>query len=265
MNTPDDAIPNPDITTLETPAPVDPTPPAAPVAATPAETLYDVKYGGQVQKVPLSELTAGYQRHLDYTQKTMSLSEQRKAYETEREELRTFLQDPANVQKLYEHLTKGAADPQQALTLASAKETFQPYLDSRIEAATQELQLSHRREQYRADIDTTVKGAIEKYPELKTVRRIDEVIRREVAALQPETIEDTRRAILAVAQEQATQLRNYWTEESKRAAVAKPAVGIEPPGGAAPLAVPAKTYKLGSPELRADAVRALEAAINEGK
>lgn len=47
------------------------------------ERLYTVKVDGKEAQVPLSELTAGYQRQADYTRKSMALADQRKATEAE--------------------------------------------------------------------------------------------------------------------------------------------------------------------------------------
>ena len=45
------------------------------------ETAYTVKIDGEEFEVTLDELRNGYQRQADYTRKSQSLAEQRKAYE----------------------------------------------------------------------------------------------------------------------------------------------------------------------------------------
>ncbi len=47
---------------------------------------FTVKIDGEDQAVTLDELTAGYSRQADYTRKTMALSEDRKAFEAERQD-----------------------------------------------------------------------------------------------------------------------------------------------------------------------------------
>lgn len=58
-------------------APDDPAPDEA--AADPEEPRYRVKVDGEERELPLSELLSGYQRHADYTRKTMKLAEERRA------------------------------------------------------------------------------------------------------------------------------------------------------------------------------------------
>lgn len=51
-----------------------------------------VKVNGEESEVTLAELKAGYQKDSDYRQKTMELAEQRKAFETERQQMAQALQ-----------------------------------------------------------------------------------------------------------------------------------------------------------------------------
>lgn len=50
--------------------------------------LHTVTIDGKEEKVPLEELVKGYQRHSDYTRKTMDVAEQRKSVAAELQELR---------------------------------------------------------------------------------------------------------------------------------------------------------------------------------
>jgi len=51
-------------------------------------TLYTVKVNGEESKVTVEELTKGYQREKDYTQKTQTLSAEKKEFETEQQAVR---------------------------------------------------------------------------------------------------------------------------------------------------------------------------------
>jgi len=63
-----------------TPAPGEGTPPAAPNPDQEIEFVVD----GQTQRVKLSELGSGYQRHADYTRKTQGLAEERRTFEADK-------------------------------------------------------------------------------------------------------------------------------------------------------------------------------------
>jgi hypothetical protein len=126
----------------------------------------------------------------------------------------------------------------------------------------QELQVRQTAAVYQQEIDTAIGQALSQFPELKNVRRINEVLKSEVAERQPSTIEEAKALFAVVAKEQADALRTFAIEEKKKAAVSKEQLknGIEPPGGTGIQAKPEK-FKLGSPELRA----AFEASLQGEK
>lgn len=67
------------------------------------EDVYRVRVGGEEMEVPVSELIRGYSRTADYTRKTQSLSEERRAFEQELADVRAERERNA---RLYE---QGAA------------------------------------------------------------------------------------------------------------------------------------------------------------
>lgn len=286
-------LPDFDASQFEAPdAPPADTPPAAPgdtpdpVAAAPApapatepEPMYEVKVGGKTFKVPLSELTQGYQRTADYTRKTMALAERQKEFErvhaehakfaAEREQLKQFLSDPIAIKAYLEQLGGQApdADPASPVTAAQLQQFYarqaaqqQQALDARMQQMTAELEIRQTAAQYATEIDGAVQHALSQFPELKAVRRIDRILREEVADRQPSSLEEAKQMFLSVAKEQADTLRNFAAEEKKKAAVqqAQLTKGIEPPGGTGVQPSPQRLV-LGSQALR----DAFEASLRE--
>ncbi len=74
----------------------------------PLDTLVTIKINGKTEKIPLEELQNGYQRFADYTHKTQAVAEERKAVQSERNEVnqaRSFYQQI--LPKLQQQLTQG--------------------------------------------------------------------------------------------------------------------------------------------------------------
>jgi hypothetical protein len=244
----------------------DPNPAASP---TPQDDLWEVKVNGKSFRVPREELIAGYQRQQDYTRKTMQIAERQREFEkiqsehqqflSEREELRKFLSDPLAVNEYLKQLNgQGAPGSDQPVTAAQLQQFYarqaqmqQQAMEQRMAAMTQELEVRQTAAQYNQEINTTIAGALEQFPELKSVRRIDKILRDEVAEREPSTIEEAKSLFLQVAKEQADALRSYVAEEKKRAAAQKDRLnaGIEPPGGRGIQPKP-ESFKLGSDALR---------------
>lgn len=250
----------------------DQTPPAEPAAsATPAPTaddLFEVKINGKSFRVPREEVIAGYQRQQDYTQKTMRVAERERELEriaqehsqlrTEREQIRQFLQDRAALTEYLKQL-QGFESPEQPLTAAQYQALqdrqaalMQQQMEQRMAQMAAEIEIKQTAAQYSAVIDQTIASALEQHPELKSVRRIEKVLRDEVAERRPSTLEEAQAMFLEVAKEQAEGLRTFAATEKKKAAAAqaKVASGIEPPGGTG-VQRQAPSFKLGSDELRA--------------
>lgn len=246
----------------------EPVVPAAPLATPPplGDQFYDVKIGGQTRKVPLAELLNGYQRQQDYTQKTMALAEERRGFETkfeaERTQLRDFLSKPENVQQLHQYLLQqqGLQDPNstQPLTSQQLQQALAAERTRQAQDRTsmiQELEMKQMESSYRADVDNHVKAILDQHPELKSIRRIDTILKAAAAEQEPATIEEAKQFMLQAATEQVEAIRAHFTEQQKVAVLNKQNLtlkGTEPPGGAAPMPQPKQVGKMGSPEFNAD-------------
>lgn len=135
-----DALSNP--TPPEAPAPVPPadpaTPPPSPEApVTPAPVVatktYKVKVDGQEVEVPEDELLNGYSRTAKFTKSMMELAEQRKTFETERQQaaerekaINEFFRDPQNIVRYYESVTGQKLTPAQATAVVAANTPAPP-------------------------------------------------------------------------------------------------------------------------------------------
>lgn len=259
-----------------TPAPeaTDQIPP--PPAAEP--DLFEVKVNGKTFKVPLDELRNGYQRQQDYTTKSMRLAEERRQLEAiqkehstlraEREQIRQFLQNRQAVEEYLRQL-QGYDTPDQPVTAAQMQAFMDRQLamreqamNDRLAKAEQDLEIKQTAAQYRQQIDKTIASALEQYPELKSVRRIAEILNAEVAERQPASLDEALQLFQVVAKEQAEGLRSFAAEEKKKAAVAstKLSRGIEPPGGTG-VTKASPSFKLGSEELR----KAFEESLRTGQ
>jgi hypothetical protein len=227
-----------------------------------------VKIGGQTRKVALAELQSGYQRHQDYTQKTMALAEERRRIEAqwngERQQVREFLSRPENVQQLLQHLQQQRGpqlDPSQPVTAQQLQQMLaqreQALMQSQVQQRQQmmqELEMKHMEDGYKSEIQKHVADILTQHPELKTIRNIDYLLKQAAAQGQPATLDDAKSLMLQAATEQATAIRNHFTEQQKQSAIQKQSLsrGIEPPGGAAPLPQGKSTGRMGSPEFNAD-------------
>ena len=228
-----------------------------------SEPMYEVVVGGKKWRVPVSELTKGYQRQRDYTQKTMELSEQRRAWEQERkqfeaqvEELQQWLSNPQNVYAYYNDLARrtgfNPAAPQNA---AALQQLDLNKINQTIEQRMQQMQFKMQQDQltnsYKSEIDTTIKNMLDTHPELRHVDDIDFLIRRDVANREPANLQEAKQLIAHFAQARAQRLQALKVEQAAQAAQQRSPLnnGIEPPGGTAP-APQAKhpNLKIGSPE-----------------
>lgn len=244
----------------------------APVAAT-ADQLYEVKIGGNVRKVPLSELTSGYSRTQDYTAKTMALAEERRQlsaqWDQERQQLRDFLSKPENVKQLHDYLQSQnpghtPGQPDQPLTTAqlqaalAAERTRQA---QERQSMMDDLELKQTATAYRNDIDGHIKGLLDAHPELKLIRGIERTLKQAAAEQNPQDLDEAKQYIAQAATDQLGALSSHITEAQKHAALNKSNLtsrGIEPPGGSAPMPPSKQVGKMGSPEFNNDVARYLE-------
>lgn len=237
------------------------TAPTTGAAASADEPMYEVVVGGKKWKVPVSELTKGYQRQRDYTQKTMEIAEARRMWDQEKteftkqvEELQKWLENPQNVYAYYQQLAQRTGfnpaapnNQQPPVDLRQIEQT----IDQRVAQARQEFQVAQLTTQFTAEIDKTVSMALETHPGLKKIRGIGQLLRTEVAARQPENLQEAKQLLLQIASEQAAELKSLQAEQAAAAASQSSPLtnGIEPPGGTTPVAVPSnQPMKIGSPE-----------------
>lgn len=263
---------------VDTGTPAIPSP--APVAPSPTvEQMFDIKVGGQTRKVALNELQAGYQRQQDYTQKTMALAEERRRLEgqwqAERQQTREFLSRRENVQQLLQYLEQQQGpklDPSQPVTtqqlqqmLAQRDQQFQQSREQERTQLMQELELKQMEDTYKADLSQHISGILAQNPVLKSIYRIESVLKQAAAEGQPGTIEEAKQLILQKASEQADAIRAHFTEQQKQTAVQQGKLrGIEPPGGAAPMPAPKPVGKMGSPEFNTDVAEYLRKISGNG-
>ena len=228
-----------------------------------AEPMYEVVVGGKKWRVPVSELTKGYQRQTDYTKKTMELSEQRRSWELERqehmkqvEELQQWLQNPqAIAQYARDLMQRTGYDPAAPQNAAAMQQLDLNKVTQTIDQRMQQMEFEfHKRQltnQYSGEIDSTIKGALDQHPELRKIQGIERVLRQEVAAREPGSLQEAKQVLLQIAQEQADELRSLRAEQAAAAAQRSAPLqnGIEPPGGTAPAPVAQGTpMKIGSPD-----------------
>lgn len=279
MNTPEPIVDDIQINPDPTAPPLDTAPPALPVSAPTEEELFEVKVAGKTFKVPRSEVVSGYQRQQDYTRKTMEAAEQRKAWEAERqqvyarvEELKTWLSNPANLQTYLQQVTqqRGYEDPNSPLTAAQAEHLVQArfaqqqqILDQKLSQKEVEIEQRQQAQSYLQDLNATVKGLLDTHSELKSIDGIDALLYKDVAAMQPGSLDDAKAMFATAAKARADKLQAHFTELQKRSATqtAKLQRGIEPPGGAGVPAAPSQTFKrLGDPDLLKSVVDELMAS-----
>ncbi len=227
------------------------------------DPTYEVKVGGKVFKVPLSELQSGYQRQNDYTQKTMKLSEERKTwegkvsqYEQALNAVKDFLSDP---KKVAEWLKKQHGYPLGEGAPADVEQLIEAKVKSVTDLTTKQLaQLKAELAQeqsvnsLKSEVDVIVKGQISQFPELSAIKGVERLIREEVAEMEPSDMDEAKLLFAQVTKRRADELRQFITEQRKGEAVKKSQArrGIEPPGGSGVLPEPEEELNLNDPKLR---------------
>lgn len=244
------------------------------------EQMYDVKVNGQTIKVPLKELTAGYSRQRDYTEKTTRLAQEREGYERQvseykgqLEQVSRFLSDP-RVQSALRNLQAGITDPSQPPTaeqLAQLQrmeaQRQEAMLNERMSQMSQELEVRTLAAHYSTEIDSTLKGLLDKHDVLKDIDGIEDLLRKDVASREPATLQEAKQLFAEAAQMRADRIMTRFQSQQKQAAVQQAQLaktGIEVGGQAPAIVPPEKKFKLGTPDLFQAAVSDLmQTALNK--
>lgn len=262
-----------EVTTTETPQT------ETPVAEMTPQELYEVKVRNQTIKVPLDELRNGYSRQQDYTQKTTELAEWRKQAEAEVrqyaeaiQQYEALLADP-RVRNYLESLNAGNESLDDVPTVASVQKLLESRtadidrtINERIAAAQMELEVKSLQTTYEGELSSAFKSVTEKFPFLMEIPDVEKQLRRAVANRGPQDINDAKRLLVEEATTRAQKVVEHFDRQRKTEAVSRASKlkGIEPPGGA-PAPSLGGRFKLGSNELREQAIADLVAGFNESR
>jgi len=277
------ASPTPDTPAVETPtvepqaenaAPETPTvevpPPAAPI---------EVKLPNE-DEIPSDpeELKKGWLRHRDYTKKTMSLAEERKAIEAERQRVkeqeqyfqraaeeiqawRTLANDPDQLAQFVERqrAARNQPAPDEPLTwqqtqqlLAQERERIRAEVAAETRNELLKLEAGRAEVQFFQELTTHTNDLLTKNPLLRTVPRIERLIVEDARARNPQSLAELKQFMVEEAEERvkplAQLIKNHEDAAVMRYAKAqKPSMA--PAGGTLPAAqAPTRQPKLGSPE-----------------
>jgi len=197
--------------TEATPAAGEPaTPPVDPATLT--EEELELIYKGQPVRVPKSDAIKLAQQGYDYTQKTMTLAEERRAFEAERMSVQAELQrqllmikdtltNPESMKELVNWAAQqqgftgdqvveaAAGQPVQGLTAQQAQQMIQQQVaglqrqfNTEIKRANYELETVRLEKEYSATINTHLQELVKTHPVLEDVDGINDLLRAEVAA-----------------------------------------------------------------------------------
>lgn len=243
------------------------TPQATPGGATPgqAEEQFEIKWNGQVVKVPRSQMGEFAQKGYDYTQKMQALAKDREAFQSERQryeqaiaEVKAFLEDDARVGQYYQELLKSRgkkasgpsatqADPEGFISQAEleshlqrAREELLGKTQQEIAQMRQQLQIEAMAGQYNAELTSHIQALKTQIPELRAIPKVEQILKEDVRQMRPRTIEEAKEMLVNVAQQHARDVRQYLDEQRKTegagaGASGALANGIEPRGGSGPL------------------------------
>lgn len=277
----------------ETPAVETPAEERKPVALK-DDDLVEVIVDGAPQLMSYKDAKAGWSRTSKFTQEMQRVAAERQQVEQLQQQLapvveqRDFLVGLLNNKQLLDQYVAKAfgqaqavaqeqiaaatgADPNDIATVAQAKEiatqqmqSFEQKLRETEESLTkriaQETQLlEHRREiaGYAAEIDNTISQIFTENPVLRKIPNSEELIRYQVAQLQPRTVEEAKEHFINVAKGIVEDLRGEFAASQKQQVVEKQKLtdnNIEPPGGAAPTIQPFN-YKTPDGKVSWDALR----------
>lgn len=255
-----------------------------------SEQSWDLKWNGKVEKVPHSRALELAQKGFDYTQKMQALAREREAFGTERQrydqalaEVRGFLNDP---RRMREYLTKLEAASGQATAEAAAsgdpddvvtaRQLRQQLEEARTQLAgmTQQQMLDLKAQiqvdtlagQYSNEFGLHINGLKQQFPELRTIPRVDSLLKDEVKAMGPRDIHEAKSMMVEVAKQYAQNVRSFVMEQRKESGgqgAAPLRNGIEPPGGGTvlPPGVQNRIFKKGvmDPGFKQDVLAELQA------
>lgn len=266
-----------DVNQIET-APVDALEISTPVETTPVEStpslvnlddnaLVELKIGGQTVQKPWAEARTGFMLHGDYTAKTQTLAEQRRAFEAQQAEFEATRQQ---VDALKTRLSEVMGDPSKIAALAMAafakqqgQTTAQPSEPTPITSADlpalqkaiaemarreAEATLSAREraieeKRLESDFTTYTEGLLKDHP-LSKIPGVADTLYAEAAKMGPKSIEEAKQFIATIVTDYKSRLDGVVKQAVTQDAVQKAKVenGIQPKGGQAP--TPQKrTYK----------------------
>lgn len=234
------------------------------------------------QRPDPEEANRGYMRHSDYTQKTMSLAEERRAFEAQRQtellqrqqqeayyqnqlaQYQAALNDPDHLAQraaaLRQHLNIPAGDTQptaeQVQTLLARQ---QQALETRFEAKLQDTLARHTIETMKFEFGNQIQSyqqtLLKEFPDLDLVPGVEKLITTQAMEQRPKDLAEAKSIMRTLAQERNQKLQKKIAD-SEQAAIMRHAksqkTSIEPRGGQAPAvqATP-KNVRLGSKELEA--------------
>lgn len=274
-------------------------PPAEPVETTAAQVWTFDRKGQKVEVTDPTQALDLMRQGYDYTQKTMELADQRRAFEAQVAEARSWLANPANLKAMLARVEPQALaptapqapgpDPEALVTVAeqqaalaaatqAAQQQTQEYANRLVQNALLQAETARYAQDYKGQVDTVMKALVtEKFPILQDVEKVDRLILDDVAekvaaakamdANHVATIEEVKGYMVESATRRAGKLESRVKEhlkmEAVRAAKLK-TTGTEPPGGTPPpAATTPTTYKLGDKALTASVVAELQAAFDK--
>jgi hypothetical protein len=279
-------------------APVAETTPAEPVDAGGGQKWTFTRKGQQVEVNDPTQALELIRKGYDYTEKTMELATQRRAFEEQRQATLAWLQDPANLRLALAHL-EGQAPAQTQAPVAQTQapaaddlathqdlQRYQQQLAAQLQATQQQtaqmIQAAQLRaetdrytQEYKAEVNKTLSTLYDSYPLLKEVEKVEKLILDDVSEqirLQvqenPDQVVDIAEVKVLLAQNAKrrhdrldAKLKDFRKMEVVRQAKLT-SQGAEPPGGAPPAPPPPKAYKLGDPALTADVIKELQQAFD---
>jgi hypothetical protein len=253
-------VPSPVTDTASATSATTPTTPVSPstdpaIPGQPAERTYEIEIDGKVEKLTASqikELQASGLRQSDYTQKTQEVARKRQEAEAVMQELhqrqqqiQQLLSNPAQLLQLAQQQMQAAqpqapVDPNQPVTIGQMQQIIgqlQQAQQGLVHEAQQLVDNKLQVAQYAETINQTITGLYNEFPVLKARPEFEDVMRYNVAKMDPKTPEEAVAAFKIVAKElndsiEETYKSRQQAANTQRAQLA--ATGIEPPGGVAP-------------------------------
>lgn len=241
------------------------------VAPTQPETFKVIVDGNEVE-VTKDDLLSGYMRHRDYTQKTQTLSEQRKQIEAERQQIQSeviqaqqtlqqldqFLQNPEAVQNYLAKTFGAPKTPAMTLEDISSPEQMTAFIQQNVEQVRTQMQqqlaivqaeakrnadlamalhASQKMEEVKQGVYSHLDTVLKEYPELTRFEDIREQLIEEAGRYAPATLAAARQELSKAAERRATVIRGLIQDNLKKTAADAAALRkttAEPTGGAAP-------------------------------